>query len=419
MSLDLLSVLADRENYERFSRFVKPETLSTEVKTIVTDLGMYYKDNPSINEIDWGLFKDWFCIVQHSTYKSDKISMYVAIIDKMEEHIATDLAEAIITKYVGQDYAQQIADIALRAAEGAPLDLASIEEIIGDYNGECDRVNKLDEFIVDDDITALYEEAVTSGFKWRMSFLNKATGNARPGKLIVMAMRPNTGKTTLLASEATYMASQMAEDECVLWFNNEEAGTDVKRRIIQAALQLPFEKLSADPVKTGAAYQKAINGPLGKIKVIDKADINVQDVEEFARKYNAKLIIFDQLWKVKGFEKTSSTETSRLGNIFQWARELAKKNHCPVITSHQVKTEGEGVEYLTPSMLYLSGTVIQGEADTLVLVGRNYDPGQEFTRFFYIGKNKGAYGPEVDLSLAEGRCVAKLVPELAKWEEPK
>lgn len=417
MSLDLISILAsDKDVYNRFSRFIKPETLSKEAATLVTDIGEYYKAHPSAHEVEWEQFSEWFRIVQHSAWKEDKLNNFDKVFTRLASHEVTEVAESIIEKCVTQDYCQRIADITLRGAEGHSINLDDVAVLLEDYNQETDRVSKLDSYIVTDDLEELIHSVVDEGFRWRMDFLNKSIGNLRKGKLVCFAARPNTGKTTWLAAEATYMASQMGDDEYVLWFNNEEAGGDVKLRIIQAALQTETANIRANPKKSLDDYKAAIAGNADKIKVIDKADLNTKDVEEFLRTHNVKLIIFDQLWKVHGYERSSATDTARLGAVYQWAREIAKK-YAPVITVHQVKTEGEGVEYLTPSMLYLSGTVIQGEVDSLILMGRNYNAGQENNRFIIIGKNKGAYGPDVDITLREGRTAVMIVPETAEFIE--
>lgn len=417
MSLDLISILAaDKDVHERFSRFIKPETLSKEAATIVHDIGEYYKAHPSVREVEWEQFSEWFRIVQHSAWKEDKLNNFEKIFTRLATHYVSEVAESIVEKCVTQDYCQRIADITLRGAEGQPINLDDVTALLEDYNQETDRVSKLDSYIVTDDLEELIHSVVDDGYAWRMDFLNKSIGNLRQGKLVCFASRPNTGKTTWLATEATYIAGQMEEDEYVLWFNNEEAGGDVKLRIIQAALQVETATIRANPKESLETYKKAINGHAGKIKVIDKADLNIKDVEEFLRTHKVKLIIFDQLWKVHGFERSSATDTARLGSVYQWAREIAKK-YAPVVTVHQVKTEGEGVEYLTPSMLYLSGTVIQGEVDSLILMGRNYNAGQENNRFVVIGKNKGAYGPDVDITLREGRTAIMIVPETAEFIE--
>lgn len=418
MSTALLSVLSNKENYDRFARFVKPELLPPEIRIIFNDIKDYYKGNPHETDIDWVAFGEWFKIVQHPTYTREKHETYDKLFDRLIEYEGTDLEETIIEKYILQDTCQQIADLALRGAEGDAIDIADIEAAITYYSDQIGRVSQLESFIVTDDLDEILEDVVTQGYEWRMQFLNQAIGNIRKGKLICFAARPSVGKTTWLASQVTYLASQLEEDECILWFNNEEAGKDVKLRLVQAALQVEEEAIRLNPKKALDDYKKAINGPPSKIKLIDKADINTKDVEEFVKNHNVKAVVFDQLWKVHGFEKTAATDTARLGSIYQWARELGKKNEIAVITVHQVKTEGEGVEYLTPNLLYLSGTVIQGEVDSLILMGRNFKEGQELNRYISIGKNKGAYGPHVDPLLAEGKTAIMISPRTAEFLEP-
>lgn len=418
MSTALLSVLSNKENYDRFARFVKPELLPPEIRIIFNDIKDYYKGNPHETDIDWVAFGEWFKIVQHPTYTREKHETYDKLFDRLIEYEGTDLEETIIEKYILQDTCQQIADLALRGAEGDAIDIADIEAAITYYSDQIGRVSQLESYIVTDDLDEILEDVVTQGYEWRMQFLNQAIGNIRKGKLICFAARPSVGKTTWLASQVTYLASQLEEDECILWFNNEEAGKDVKLRLVQAALQVEEEAIRLNPKKALDDYKKAINGPPSKIKLIDKADINTKDVEEFVKNHNVKAVVFDQLWKVHGFEKTAATDTARLGSIYQWARELGKKNEIAVITVHQVKTEGEGVEYLTPNLLYLSGTVIQGEVDSLILMGRNFKEGQELNRYISIGKNKGAYGPHVDPLLAEGKTAIMISPRTAEFLEP-
>lgn len=416
MSLDLLDVMAVREQHERFSRFVNPHTVGDEVALIIKDLEEYYSTHPTVEDLDWSEFATWFKVVKHSAFKEAKLTNFSSIFTLMETYAPTEVAETIIEKYVCQDYCTKIADVALQGAEGLEINFEDIRDLVDNYDSEVDRVSKLDTYVVEEDIISLVDKVVEGGLEWRMKFLNKSIGNLRKGKLVCFAARPNTGKTTWLGSEATYLAPQLEDDEVVLWFNNEEAGSDVKFRVVQCALGWTADEIRRDPPAALAEYERLLGGNKDKIVIVDKADLTVKDAEEYLRRYKAGVIVFDQLWKVHGFEKTSGTDTARLGNVYQWAREIAKQ-HAPVITVHQVKTEGEGVDYLTPNMLYLSGTVIQGEVDSLILMGRVHESGREQNRYIQIGKNKGAYGKDVDISLREGRCELLIHPDVGEFEE--
>jgi len=57
---------------------------------------------------------------------------------------------------------------------------------------------------------------VRSGLEWRLEELNLSLGPVNKGDLVLVAARPEVGKTTFLTSEISYMLSQTEGD--VLWF---------------------------------------------------------------------------------------------------------------------------------------------------------------------------------------------------------
>ena len=319
----------------------------------------------------------------------------------------------IVEKFIAQDYCTQIGEIALRGAEGEWVEASELEALINEWHGKTDSATALSKFIVTDSLTSIIDNVNTGGLNWRGNDLNTSVGTLRKGKLVCFAARPNVGKTTFLATQATHFAKQLEEGQCILWFNNEEEGSEVKYRVVQAALGATNKEIEEKREKAIEAYENAIGD---KIIIVNKADATTKDIEEYIRMYPPSVIIFDQLWKVHGFEGSSGNETSRLHQMFMWAREMAKK-HAPVITVHQVKTEGEGQAWLTPDQLYLSGTAIQGEVDTLLMMGRSYSPDKATERYVTIGKNKGAYGSMVDSSLREAQFVWEIDAARAKFIE--
>lgn len=90
---------------------------------------------------------------------------------------------------------------------------------------------------VTDDLEVLASEVLTTpGLRWRLKTLNEIFGSLRKGDFGFVFARPETGKTTFLASETTYMAEQLSDDAGpILWFNNEEQGNKVKIRCYQAS----------------------------------------------------------------------------------------------------------------------------------------------------------------------------------------
>jgi replicative DNA helicase len=62
-------------------------------------------------------------------------------------------------------------------------------------------------------------------------------GSLRKGDFGFVFARPETGKTTFLASEISFMAEQLSDDDGPsLWINNEEQSEKPMLRCIQATL---------------------------------------------------------------------------------------------------------------------------------------------------------------------------------------
>ena len=87
------------------------------------------------------------------------------------------------------------------------------------------------------------------GLRWRLPSLNKALGSLRKGNFGFIFMRPESGKTTLLASEISYMLDQVQQGNPIIWFNNEQVGAEVMLRVYQAYFNLTTEQLLSNIAK--------------------------------------------------------------------------------------------------------------------------------------------------------------------------
>jgi replicative DNA helicase len=240
-------------------------------------------------------------------------------------------------------------------------------------------------------------------------------GPIRRGNFVVVGARPDSGKTTFLLNEATYIASQLTEEQCILWLNNEEMGEKIGRRIIESGAGVTTSELRDDPLGSVEKYKKMV-GPLSKIKVIYQSVINTREVEHWCKKYKPSVIIFDQLWKITGFEKDAANDTQRQTLLFAWARSLASQ-WGPVIVVHQLGGAAEGEKFPPMSDLYGSQTGIQGEADAIILIGRSSDPRENDVRFFSLPKNKMGDGVHVKPGMRNARFVLKIKPDIARYED--
>jgi hypothetical protein len=266
--------------------------------------------------------------------------------------------------------------------------------------------------IVTDDLEDLYRSTVKSpGLRWRLKSLNSAMGSLRQGNFGFIFARPETGKTTILTSELTYMAEQLPEEHPAVWFNNEQAGKDVKVRMYQAALGITTEELWGDIHSNKAKYEELIKG---RLKLVDEGNMSKRFVERVCKALKPGLIVFDQIDKVTGFN--ADRPDLVLKSIYQWARELSKE-YGPTIGVCQAGDSGDGKRYLTMGDVDGSNTAKQGEADWILGIGATYDPGMESVRYLHLSKNKLMGDPDTDPQLRHGKWSCLIHPEIARFKD--
>jgi replicative DNA helicase len=198
-----------------------------------------------------------------------------------------------------------------------------------------------------------------------------------------------------------------------LWFNNEESGKKVKYRIIQSALGWTQHEIETNLLKAKEEAKSLLGGD-DKIVVINKKDISIFEVEEMLGKYNPGLVVFDQLWKITGFEKESFSEAQQMTRLFGWGRKIAQE-YAPVITVHQADGTAQGCQYIEMHQLYMSRVGIQGEADAIITLGRTYDAEYADTRWINVAKNKLDGGDRTDPGLRNGKFEITIDPYRARF----
>jgi replicative DNA helicase len=417
--LDLYLILSNKDIYYKYYNTIS-KYLDTDGLVILSDMDTWFSADASRKEIDWAAFATWFGVVKHSDYKPERMSYFKAIFDKLQGRTRDETLEKdIVTKIIDEGYAAAIATKASSiAAGGTGGSISDIETLIEDRNKEVGRVDKIDSYIVSDDVDDLAEHVVGGhGYDWRLDELNRSLGPLRQGDFIIIGARPESGKTTMLAAESTFMAPQMKPEQSVVWFNNEEEGRKVKWRVIQSALSWTKQEMLDDLTKVREEYEKLM-GRMDKIIIVDKKSpaLHINDVRPILDKYQPGLIIFDQLRKVHGYDKEAQ-DYMRLQHMFQFAREIAKE-YAPVINVHQAGGTAEGVRYIEMNHLHGSQTDIQGEADAILTIGRSHEPGLEYSRFLYLPKNKLAGGKHSDESLRHGKFEVLIDATRARFESP-
>ena len=378
-----------------------------ELYIIYKALEVYYKKYPNDSSLDE--FSTWF-FVQYPRLKQEEVNAYQQIFRQAAEaQVSTEKAEDLLLELSNRSKAVEIAQHAIAVSEGRKT-VETLREAFGEWEGvQPDDVGDQTVFITDD-LGELKNETLTQpGLRWRLPSLNRALGSLRLGDFGFIFARPETGKTTFLASEITFMASQT--DRPIIWFNNEEQGNKVKIRCFQAALALPREALFANVARNQAAYD---NVTKRNIKIVDSGAIFRHEVETILDREKPALIVFDQIDKIGGFPADRNDLT--MGAIYQWARNIAK-SIAPCIGVCQADGTGDGVQWLTMAHVADAKTAKQAEADWILGIGKNYQEEQEKVRFLHLSKNKLSGDHDFEEAWRHGKWPCLIHPEIARYED--
>ena len=328
------------------------------------------------------------------------------------------VTETVVALVHGLQRQKLLRDLSLASYEaaerkGTDKSLQRIEELYGQLSGTSQTQEELESVeLVSDSLTELLDATYNiPGLRWRLNALNRALGSLRRGDFGFVFARPETGKTTFLASEVSFMATQSGGP--VLWINNEEVHDKVKTRLYQATFGATLEQLLSNPKAYEEEYLSTMSG---RVLMPKQVAFSRTDVERLCKKYKPALIVIDQIDKITGF--AADREDLMLGTIYQWARELAKL-YGPVIGVCQADGSGEGVRWLGMGNVANAKTSKQAEADFILGIGAIHDSGWESIRFLNISKNKLSGDKDSDPKLRHGHLEVKILPEIARYADLK
>jgi KaiC/GvpD/RAD55 family RecA-like ATPase len=396
--LYLIKYLLNITNYTKYRRYIKVN------KETDKEVYLLYKTlDKLIEKYNTTLSIDDYNLTVLTTLGNEYTS-YLKIIE--EGSINDELIEDTLQTIRDRSNAYDLAHLAIEVSEGRK----TFEDILDFVDSTQENKNhdtRKDPFVTTNLHELLERTTHSKGLRWRLAGLNRSLGSLRAGDFGFIFARPETGKTTFLASEATFFAHQT--DSPILWFNNEEQGEKVMLRCEQAALGLTLQQIENDVSKNHENY---INTTKDNLKIIDSASLHKSYIQHLVKEYKPALIIFDQIDKIKGFE--ADRNDLRLGAIYQWARELAKQ-HCPIIGVCQSDGTGEGKKWLTMDNVADSKTAKQAEADFIIGIGKTHDPGLENVRFLNISKNKLHGDVDSDPSLRHGKLEVLIQPNIGRY----
>ncbi len=433
MSLELttLRLLKYRDRCEKLSRVVPKQVLDQKTQVILDDFAAYFKEFPDAQRINHEEFFMWFRGFRHPTLTDEQAKLYEHMLRAVQEDVSPEIESGLLARLVAAESAYNIAELIEQFNRGEDIDLLrAVQEEVERFEAGANRKVKVP-WVITPIGEMLLDEENDIGLHWRWECLNESMRPLRGGDLVILAGRPDKGKTTAISDNITFMAKQVAEmyggTRDVIWGNNEGPGKRIKQRCYQSALDLTIPEMVEmynKPSTTGEfnhlldeKYAEAVGG-LDRIKIMDIHDFWSHEVEDLLRRVPCGLLVLDMVDNIKfggnainGGERTDQL----LEAMYQWARVLSVKWDIPIIATSQISADGDGMQYPTLSMLKDSKTGKQGAAEAIITVGASNDVILQNSRFIGMTKNKlhrfgGAKDP---------RCEMLFDGERGRYRQPR
>jgi replicative DNA helicase len=356
-----------------------------------------YLSEADVPEVSIDPFYVWFCL-RHPTLNTEQQELYKALLTRaLTEPVDPETERGILPRLLSAEYASNVTDAVTRFNDGAEIDLAAtLKQLAETHDTEVDKKVKVPE-VTDGIESILQDDRDDRGLKWRLDCLNTVLRPLRGGDFIVLAARPDKGKTTMIASEITHMAAQFNayygenHGRSIVWANNEGPGKRIVQRVYQSALNATItdliKKSTAGTLKQ--EYEDAVDGT--PIRIMDIHGFWNYEVEEILKRVKPGLVVFDMVDNIRfgGDAINGGQRTDQLLEaMYGWARILGVKYDCPTIATSQISGDGDGLQYPTQTMLKDSKTGKQGAADVIITLGSVNDPFYANSRFVGVTKSK-------------------------------
>ncbi|KDD18602.1 AAA family ATPase [Bordetella bronchiseptica] len=392
--MTVLQLLKYRDRYEKLAAAAL-DAVDGNTQILLKDFGKFFKEHPDCSEIHSGPFTLWFTLKRKNLGAEQK-ELYRKRLRQIDKDVDPTVEAGLMQRLVDATTATRLTEL-LEGYQDGEVDLTEALRGVHEHHQEqLARKVRVPE-VLDDISELLAEDQNNTGLRWRMGALACAMRAVQEGDFVVLAARPDAGKTTAIASELTHMAPQVdalypGEHRSIIWLNNEGPGRRIKRRLYQAALGLKVSEMYELDQRgvLREEYARAV-GRSDIIRVFDIHDFWSHEVEDIIANIPSALVVFDMIDNIKfGGEVANGGQRTdqALEAMYQWARNMAVKYGTRAIATSQVSAAGEGMPYPDMSMLKDSKTGKQGAADAIVILGKSNAPELQNTRFIGIPKNK-------------------------------
>jgi archaellum biogenesis ATPase FlaH len=373
----LAAFLRDRKDYDTAANHVDRREMSPLALAVLEEVDEYYGNDSEATSVDLDLFKRQlkarFEAVPKHLEKAN---------DFMEAVINTDLSAAnVVSTILDQKRAKtgiHLADALLAQ------DRTRIQMYWQEYEELADKT-ALEQEVEDEYVGATLdqlEERFNDDGAWNLKpdeLGSRIKGGLRPGHSVVLAARPERGKTLFGIQIAAGFLIQGAK---VLYIGNEDPVPDLIIRMISNLSNMTEEQMFADKEK---AMERAYLSGYKNAVFVGLSPGTLYEVEAVIRKYEPDVVIVDQM---RNLRADTENNTQRLEVVARELRNMARRHRCVMVSMTQVGDSGRNKLVLDDGDIDGSNTGIPGACDVIIMIGSDETYEEQDLRMIKIAKNK-------------------------------
>jgi replicative DNA helicase len=425
MSFDhtLLQIMRERKKFYQLKRMLNPKSVDSHTLAILNAYDQFFKLDVDCHNIpvDDG-FQSWFFLSKGDKLGDEARAILTAVFRQASKEPNEFAKKQIVKQILQADLAVKTTDIMDRYHNDEDIDpAAELGLIFNAYHIAMEGSSKKFEFVeLDEDL--FLEDTNNEGLQPRWPSLQMYMRPWRGGDFLIFAARPDSGKTSAIADNITFMGPQVQEynaathaawlsevqaaadmgaasmpepqPRIILWLNNEGPGKRILKRVVQAAFGIPMSKI-IEKQNAGTLWQEyevLMGGNRHVIKVKDIHGWSASMVEELIKDTNPMLVVYDMIDNIQftnGVSNGGTRTDQLLEAMYAWGRNMAViYDHVGLATS---QTSADAAEKSFPLMHMLkdSKTGKQGACDAIIMMGnKEEDATQETSRWISTPKNK-------------------------------
>ena len=388
--------LRNRNDYDNATPHLDRDKLSPMGAAILGTIDEYYGKDSEAASVDLDVFR----LALSRRFKDipkhlDKANDY------LEGVLNVDFSEVNV---ISEIIAQRKAEIGTHLADAL---LAQDQQRIDMYWNEYESL--ADASVLEDHIEEEYcgatldqlEEQFDSGGSWDLApsgLAQRIKGGLRPGHAVVVAARPERGKTLFGINFGAGFLSQGAK---VLYIGNEDPVPDLILRMLSNLTGRDEQAMFADKEES---MRIARERGYDNCVFVGLSPGTLYEIEALVRRHDPDVVIVDQMRNVRA---NTENNTQRLEVVAQELRNIARRHSCVMVMMTQVGDSGRDKLKLNDGDIDGSNTGIPGACDVIVMIGSNEDYELRDLRQITLAKNKRG-GCHEDFAVSVNRSLSRV-----------